>query len=55
MTKKFIKKCFIVSIFLFITNNAFAATGPATEYKVTMTKLELCEEGSSQENVSIRW
>ena len=47
MNKKFIKKCFIVSIFLFITNNAFAATGPATEYSVTMTKLELCEEGSS--------
>ncbi len=34
-------------IFLFYANNSLANTGPATEYKVTMTKIELCEDGSS--------
>ena len=34
-------------IFLFYANNSLANTGPATEYKVTMTKVELCEDGSS--------
>ncbi len=40
----------IVFIFLLSTYNAYAATGPATEYKVTMTKLELCENGSTTAN-----
>ena len=40
----------IVFILLFSTFNAFAGTGPATEYKVTMTKLELCETGSTTAN-----
>ena len=47
MIKKFINKYIIAIVFLFITNNSFSETGPATEYSVTMTKLELCEEGSS--------
>ena len=37
----------IVSIF---SSNLYAATGPATEYKVTMTKVELCENGSTTAN-----
>ena len=41
---------FIAIIFLFSAFNAFAGTGPATEYKVTMTKLELCETGSTTAN-----
>ena len=40
----------IVLILLFSSFNAFAATGPATEYKVTMTKIELCETGSTTAN-----
>ncbi|MDC3119847.1 hypothetical protein OA430_02525 [Candidatus Pelagibacter sp.] len=40
----------IVFILLFSAFNAFAATGPATEYKVTMTKIELCETGSTTAN-----
>jgi hypothetical protein len=40
----------IVFILLFSSFNAFAATGPATEYKVTMTKIELCETGSTTAN-----
>ena len=40
----------IVLILLFSSFNAFAATGPATEYKVTMTKVELCETGSTTAN-----
>tara|TARA_B100001559_G_scaffold312092_1_gene309388 strand:- start:74 stop:772 length:699 start_codon:yes stop_codon:yes gene_type:complete len=39
-----------VLILLFSSFNAFAATGPATEYKVTMTKIELCETGSTTAN-----
>ena len=34
-------------IILFYVNNSLAASGPATEYKVTMTKIELCEDSSS--------
>ena len=41
---------FIALIFLFGAFNSFAGTGPATEYKVTMTKLELCETGSTTAN-----
>lgn len=40
----------IVFILIFSSFNAFAATGPATEYKVTMTKIELCETGSTTAN-----
>ena len=40
----------ILFILLFSAFNVFAATGPATEYKVTMTKLELCETGSTTAN-----
>ena len=41
---------FIALILLFGAFNSFAGTGPATEYKVTMTKLELCETGSTTAN-----
>ena len=41
---------FIALIYLFGAFNSFAGTGPATEYKVTMTKLELCETGSTTAN-----
>ena len=50
MIKKFIYKSFLTIILFLTTNYALAATGPATEYKVTMTKLELCEKGSSPGN-----
>lgn len=50
MIKKFIYKVFLTIIIVFTTNYSLAATGPATEYKVTMTKLELCEKGSSPGN-----
>ncbi|MDC2976602.1 hypothetical protein OAY13_02145 [Candidatus Pelagibacter sp.] len=50
MIKKFIYKSFLTIILFLTTNYVLAATGPATEYKVTMTKLELCEKGSSPGN-----
>ena len=47
--KNLLKIIFIIFI-SFYSFNAFAATGAATEYKVTMTKLELCETGSTTAN-----
>ena len=42
---------FILILFIsFYSVNTYSATGPATEYKVTMTKLELCETGSTTAN-----
>ena len=43
-------KSILILFFLFYSTNSYAATGPATEYKVTMTKLELCETGSTTAN-----
>ena len=53
MIKNLIAKIFIVSFCLIISNNLYAATnvkGAATEYTVTMTKVELCETGSTISN-----
>ena len=53
MIKNLIAKIFIVSFCLIISNNLYAATnvkGAATEYIVTMTKVELCETGSTIAN-----
>ena len=47
--KNLLKIIYILFI-SFYSFNAFAATGAATEYKVTMTKLELCETGSTTAN-----
>ena len=47
--RNLIKSIFILFV-LFYSTNLYAATGPATEYKVTMTKLELCETGSTTAN-----
>tara|TARA_B100000686_G_C16751268_1_gene952635 strand:+ start:987 stop:1721 length:735 start_codon:yes stop_codon:yes gene_type:complete len=50
--KKF-KTTLFSTIFIFIlTSKVFALnnTGPATEYKITMTHLELCEVGSTDSN-----
>ena len=47
--KNFFRIIYSISI-LFYVNSVLAATGPATEYKVTMTKVELCEKGSSPAN-----
>ena len=47
--RNLIKSIFVFYI-LFYSANSFAATGAATEYKVTMTKLELCETGSTTAN-----
>ncbi len=43
-------KSILVFFISFYSVNTFAATGAATEYKVTMTKLELCETGSTTSN-----
>jgi len=53
MIKNLISKIFIIIFCLIFTNNLFAATdvkGPATEYIITMTKVELCESGSTISN-----
>ena len=47
--RNLIKSIFIFYVLLY-SANSFAATGPASEYKVTMTKLELCETGSTTAN-----
>ena len=53
MIKNLISKIFIVSFCLIVSNNLYAAEnvkGAATEYVVTMTKVELCETGSTISN-----
>ena len=53
MIKNIFSKIFIISFCLIFTNNLFAATnvkGAATEYIITMTKVELCETGSTIAN-----
>ena len=47
--RNLIKSIFIFYVLLY-SANSLAATGAATEYKVTMTKLELCETGSTTAN-----
>ena len=49
MIKNLFKILFITLFIYSISSKAFAAveSGPATEYKVTITKIELCETGSS--------
>ena len=47
--RNLIKSILILFISIYSVN-AFAATGAATEYGVTMTKLELCETGSTTAN-----
>lgn len=51
MIKNLFKILFITSIFYFLINKAYAATdsGLATEYQIKITKIELCEVGSSLE------
>ena len=42
------KKIFLILISLLVLkSSAYAATGAATEYKITMTYLVMCEDGSS--------
>ena len=53
MIKNLISKIFIISFCLIFTNNLYAAEnvkGAATEYIITMTKVELCETGSTIAN-----
>jgi len=53
MIKNLISKIFIIIFCLIFTNNLYAAEnvkGAATEYIVTMTKVELCETGSTIAN-----
>ena len=47
--RNLIKSIFIFYVLLYPANS-LAATGAATEYQVTMTKLELCETGSTTAN-----
>jgi|TARA_B110000285_G_C15093126_1_gene600284 hypothetical protein len=49
MKKNLFKILFITSFFYLPISKAYAAveSGPATEYKVTITKIELCETGST--------
>ena len=53
MIKNLFTKIFIISFCLIISNNSIAATnvkGAATKLVVTMTKVQLCEEGSTLSN-----
>jgi hypothetical protein len=53
MIKNLFSKLIIFSFCLFVSNNSYAATnvkGAATEYVITMTKVELCESGSTISN-----
>ena len=47
---KKVKNLLFILLVSFFSSNLYAATGPATEYKVTMTKVELCENGSTTAN-----
>ena len=51
MIKNLLKILFITSFFYLLTSKAYAATdaGLATEYQIKMTKIELCEAGSTLE------
>ena len=45
----------LISFLLLFTTQSFAATGAATVYKITMTKIELCENATQVPvKVSIR-
>lgn len=44
---KKIKFIFSLLVLVFLSNKSYAATGEATSYKITMTYLELCADGSS--------
>ncbi|MDC6475523.1 hypothetical protein PQZ37_00790, partial [bacterium] len=53
MIKNLFSKLIIFSFYLIFTNSLYAAEnvkGPATEYIITMTKVELCETGSTIAN-----
>ncbi len=53
MIKNLFSKLLIFSFYLIFTNSLYAAEnvkGPATEYIITMTKVELCESGSTISN-----
>lgn len=44
---KNLKYIYLLIFCIFLHTNLFAATGPATEYKITIKKIELCGAGSS--------
>ena len=45
------KKFLYLFLFVFlINNNAYSGSGDATEYKITIYKIELCESGSTVAN-----
>ena len=50
MIKKIISFAVIVSSFFIFNTYLHAATGPANIYKITITKVELCEIGSTLSN-----
>ena len=53
MIKNLFSKLIIFSFYLIFTNSLYAAEnvkGPATEYIITMTKVEICESGSTIAN-----
>ena len=53
MIKNLFSKLIIFSFCLFVSNNSYAATdvkGAATQLIVTMTKVEICESGSTISN-----
>ena len=53
MIKNLFSKLIIFSFYLIFTNSLYAAEnvkGPATEYIITMTKVEICESGSTISN-----
>ncbi len=49
------KKILIILFLTFISKNSFAAdgTGPATEYIVTMKKIELCEDSACSSSTTV--
>jgi len=48
------KKIFLILLFTFLTlNKGFAETGEATEYEVTMKKVELCTDASCTSPVTV--
>ena len=48
------KKIFLILLFTFLTlNKCFAATGAATEYEVTMKKVELCSDATCTTPITV--
>jgi len=48
------KKIFLILLFTFLTlNKGYAATGAATEYEITMKKVELCSDSTCTPSITV--